>query len=104
MNAERRTERNWDQARSRIDAGETGDKVAAPDPAAAPLGADEEAGGARTPPEAIGGSAAAEQQRPAGDQPARAQGGIPGRRPTWVVLGVIGVLVVAALIGIALVA
>lgn len=38
--------RNVDQLRSEIDAGRTGDKVAWPDPAAAPLGTDEEAGGA----------------------------------------------------------
>ncbi len=45
---------NWSQHRHRIDTGQTGDKVDYPDPAAAPLGTDEEAGGARTPPEAIG--------------------------------------------------
>lgn len=43
------TERmNWSQARKRIDRGKTHDKVNFPDPAAAPLGTDEEAGGART--------------------------------------------------------
>lgn len=35
-----------EQLRARIDAGQTGDKVAYPDPAAAPLDTDEEAGGA----------------------------------------------------------
>jgi hypothetical protein len=39
-----------DQLRSRIDSGLTGEKVAASDPAAAPLGTDAEAGG--TPPTA----------------------------------------------------
>lgn len=34
------------QLRAAIDAGETGEKVNFPDPAAAPLGTDEEAGGA----------------------------------------------------------
>lgn len=37
---------NWDQVRHRIDSGATGDKVAGSDPAAAPLGTDDEAGGA----------------------------------------------------------
>jgi hypothetical protein len=36
-----------DELRDKIDRGETGDKVAASDPALAPLGADEEAGGHR---------------------------------------------------------
>jgi hypothetical protein len=36
---------NVDQLRSRIDQGETGDKVDFPDPAAAPLGTDAEAAG-----------------------------------------------------------
>ena len=39
---------NVDQLRQRIDSGETGEKVGFPDPAAAPLGTDAEAGG--TPP------------------------------------------------------
>ena len=38
--------RNVDQLRAAIDSGKTGDKVAAFDPAAAPLGTDDEAGGA----------------------------------------------------------
>ena len=44
---------NWFQARHKTDSGKTRDKVDYPDPAAAPLGTDEEAGGARTPPEEI---------------------------------------------------
>jgi hypothetical protein len=39
---------NWSQARKDTDSGKTHDKVNFPDPAAAPLGTDEEAGGART--------------------------------------------------------
>lgn len=42
---------NWSRVRDRIDRGEEDDKVNFPDPAAAPLGTDEEAGGGRTPPE-----------------------------------------------------
>ena len=45
---------NWEQERAAIDRGRRGDKTPAEDPAAAPLGADEEAAGARTPPEQIG--------------------------------------------------
>jgi hypothetical protein len=41
-----RTAPNADQLRAAIDSGKTGDKVAFPDPAAAPLGTDAEAGGA----------------------------------------------------------
>jgi hypothetical protein len=40
--------RNVDELRSKIDSGLTGDKMPWPDPAAAPLGTDDEAGG--TPP------------------------------------------------------
>ncbi|MFZ5739588.1 hypothetical protein BJ123_11174 [Rhodopseudomonas thermotolerans] len=38
--------RNVDQLRAEIDAGRAGDKMPWPDPAAAPLGTDDEAGGA----------------------------------------------------------
>ena len=41
------------QLRRDIDSGKTGDKVAASDPSAAPLGTDEEAGGVITPDEAL---------------------------------------------------
>ena len=55
----------WSQARDRIDRGETGDKIAARAPAAAPLGTDAEAGGALTAGDQIARSAAAEQAGPA---------------------------------------
>ena len=45
-----RAGRRADQLRSDIDHGRTGDKVAFPDPAAAPLGTDDEAAGAAPPP------------------------------------------------------
>jgi hypothetical protein len=54
---------NWSQARDRTNRGKTHDKVDFPDPAAAPLGTDEEAGGARTAEEDI---ARAERQREPG--------------------------------------
>ena len=44
---------NVDQLRADIDSGRTGDKVSFPDPAAAPLGTDEEAAGTPLSPEAI---------------------------------------------------
>ncbi len=40
-----KTPRTVDQARDRIDSGQTGEKVDWPDPAASPLGTDAEAGG-----------------------------------------------------------
>ena len=36
---------NWEQVRDRIDLGATGEKVSGSDPAAAPLGTDDEAAG-----------------------------------------------------------
>jgi hypothetical protein len=42
-----------ERLRADIDSGRTGDKVAFPDPSAAPLGTDEEAGGVTTPEEAL---------------------------------------------------
>ncbi len=51
-----RRKMNWAQARKETDTGRTHDKVNHPDPAAAPLGTDEEAGGATTPPEDIAAS------------------------------------------------
>jgi hypothetical protein len=43
--SERKKALNWEQVRDRIDSGATKDKVAASDPAAAPLGTDDEAAG-----------------------------------------------------------
>ena len=42
-----------ERLRADIDSGRTGDKVDFPDPSAAPLGTDEEAGGVTTPEEAL---------------------------------------------------
>lgn len=60
-NARNTDDMNWSQLRDRIDRGETGDKKAAEDPAAAPLGTDAEA----TRREHIARSAA-EEARPRG--------------------------------------
>ena len=67
---------NWDQLRHRIDAGETGDKVPGSDPAIAPLGTDEEAGGASTSPEDIAASALQQAVSDAGDAPPLARAAI----------------------------
>lgn len=84
-------DRNWSQVRKDTDSGKTGDKVDFPDPAAAPLGTDEEAGGEHTPNRAAG-SAEAERSR---DLP-------PSRKKipvvTWAVLAVIAVIVLFLLI------
>jgi hypothetical protein len=60
----RKSGMTWSQVRDRIDRGETGDKVAVGDPAAAPLGTDAEAGGAITDADEIARSAAAEEAGP----------------------------------------
>jgi hypothetical protein len=73
------------QARERIDRGETGDKVAVPDPAAAPLGTDAEAGGWPTASEHIARSTAA-QAASAGQRRTRA------KPPLLSVLGAAGAL------------
>jgi hypothetical protein len=52
-----------DRLRADIDSGRTGDKVAASDPSAAPLGTDEEAGGMTTPEEALKKARQAELRR-----------------------------------------
>ena len=43
--SDRKKALNWEQVRDRIDSGATGEKVPASDPAAAPLGTDDEAAG-----------------------------------------------------------
>lgn len=49
------------QLKGDIDAGRTGDKIAGFDPAAAPLGADDEAAGAPAEPQAVGQARTAER-------------------------------------------
>lgn len=56
---------NLSQLRDDIDSGRTWDKVKGPDPAMAPLGTDEEAGGTPTPKSAIEKAARIERQEPA---------------------------------------
>jgi hypothetical protein len=76
----RKTDTNWSQVRDRIDRGETGDKIAFEDPAAAPLGTDAEAAGSSTDPEHIARSAAAEQAGPAAQAAAQRRTITPPQR------------------------
>jgi hypothetical protein len=91
---------NWAQARAQIDRGATGDKIAADDPAAAPLGTDAEAGGASTPAEQIARSLQLERH----GENARAAAQAPltaGRRqlvPWLVVIVALAIAVVIALV------
>jgi hypothetical protein len=55
---------NVDELRADIDRGRTGDKVDAPDPAAAPLGTDEEAAGTPISQDAVALARAVERARP----------------------------------------
>jgi hypothetical protein len=64
-----------DRLRADIDAGRTGDKIPWPDPAAAPLGTDDEAAGILCPPDAIEAARAYEIGRgPYGDPDALRRG------------------------------
>ena len=91
---------NWAQARGQIDRGETGDRIAVTDPAAAPLGTDTEAGGASTPAEDIARSV--RLQRNGEDARAAAQAPLAaGRRqlaPWLVVILALAIAVVVALV------
>jgi hypothetical protein len=65
---------NTDRLRAEIDSGRTGEKVPAADPAAAPLGTDEEAAGTPTAPEAIAQARQQETARPHETRPRRGPG------------------------------
>ena len=83
---------NSAQLRNEIDRGETGDKVAAPDPAAAPLGTDDEAAG-------VGAQPLPSEARPHVPAP-----GLAARRKKRIGLKILGfaiVLTLLALIGVA---
>ena len=97
----RETGTSWSQVRDRIDRGETGDKRAVGDPAAAPLGTDAEAGGVSTPPESVARSAAAETAGTAAR--AAAQGHTPRPSPrTSLVLALLAVAALALILAAAL--
>jgi hypothetical protein len=86
----RRTDTNWAQVRDRIDRGETGDKIAVEDPAAAPLGTDAEAGGSGTDAKEIARSAAGEQAGPIAQAAAQRRTAVPRPR------NVVGLVLAAA--------
>jgi hypothetical protein len=81
---------NTEQLRNAIDTGKTGEKVAFPDPAAAPLGTDDEAAG--TPP-------TIDQVRMALTHEYRAPAEPTGQRRTWIpMVAVLVVVLVGALL------
>lgn len=86
-----------EQLRDDIDRGRTGDKVRAGDPAAAPLGTDEEAAGTPTPGAAV--TQAREYERRRGPHPAPQ--GVPGS-PWPRVLAIVAALSLAGLFLVAL--
>jgi hypothetical protein len=97
---DREAHMNWSQVRDQIDRGETDDKKAAMDPAAAPLGTDAEAGGVPTGGEHVARSAPAEQAGPA--ERAAAQGREVDRpRRALAALGLAGIGVVSVVIALA---
>ncbi len=63
--SERHSPKTSDKLRHAIDRGHGGDKVAYPDPAAAPLGTDDEAAGTPPSPERLDITFASEMRRPA---------------------------------------
>ena len=101
VKGKRETVTNWSQIRERIDRGETGDKKAAPDPAAAPLGTDAEAAGTPTRSEHVARSFAAERAGPA--ERAAAQGREVERpRRALASLALAGIAVVSVVLAVAL--
>lgn len=86
--------------RDAIDKGKTRDKVAASDPAAAPLGTDEEAAGTPVPPQAVETAMRHETARPM-REPNETDAKPLSITPTAVVLGVM--LIIAALVTAALI-
>jgi len=99
---------NVDKLRHDIDSGRTGDKVAFSDPAAAPLGADDEAAGVPPTPEMIAQARAAETSAPraardlahSGSE-AEARGSAARSRTGWMILGALALVIV--LVAVALV-
>ena len=101
MSKARETDTNWAQVRDRIDRGETGDKIAVGDPAAAPLGTDAEADGSVTRSEHIARWAAAEEAGPAARAAAQRRTPAPSRS-ALLGLALAAVAVVAAIVALAL--
>lgn len=83
-------ERSVDRLRVALDSGKGGDKVRFPDPAAAPLGSDDEAAGTPAGPDRVALAAATELSGPSHDHP---RGGLGA---AWVIVALV-VLCVAGL-------
>jgi hypothetical protein len=84
---------NAAQLRWDIDSGRTGDKVAFPDPAAAPLGTDEEAAGTPVSPQAAALARRLETSRPQPKGPGADRVGY-----AWMMMALV-VIVAAAMVG-----
>jgi hypothetical protein len=82
-----------EQLRSAIDSGRTGDKIPYPDPAAAPLGGDEEAAGTPLSRERVSMAMQAELQQRTSMRRRDASGVGAG----WILMGVVAVLLLAML-------
>ena len=82
-----------EQLRSDIDRGRTGDKVEASDPAAAPLGTDEEAAGTPLPASVIDATRQLELRR------GRHAPRVRGLGAAWVLIGFIAVLTMGIISG-----
>lgn len=80
MSTEREERHNVAQLKDDIDSGRTGDKVAGLDPGAAPLGTDEEAGGASLTSEEV--ALARAQERAPGSGAATKNAAEPSLQPT----------------------
>ncbi len=85
---------NVDQLRAAIDGGQTRDKVAFPDPAAAPLGTDEEAAGTPLPPAAVRATYERETSRRVSRH--RSHG---DRRGLWILMGLMAAIGIALTVG-----
>jgi hypothetical protein len=75
-----------EQLRADIDHGRTGDKIDWPDPAASPLGTDEEAAGTPIPRDVMDATRRAERARMTRVPPQKS-----GHRSAWVLSGVVAV-------------
>jgi hypothetical protein len=88
---QRQTEATPEQLRADIDSGRTHDKIAHPDPAAAPLGTDEEAAGTRIDPHAVSGDRRAEN-RAVPEAPDRAKAHAQSRKSRVLMIVLCGVV------------
>jgi hypothetical protein len=81
-----------------IDTGRTRDKVPFPDPAAAPLGTDDEAAGTPPSPEAVHRARAEEVKGPPRPSPEHGEPGVLRRIWPWLVILAVLLLVVLAIV------